>query len=225
MTFRRQWRLIFVIVSVFSGIAYADAVSEWVDLPSDTKSVLISTIKKEIEKRDSYFTQQEETANLISVDAEKGKEDAFYKNAIAAVSAEFSKSKKKRDDILAQFHVASTDFEEFQKNLDTVKATLANYDSQIFRFDQEIKTQQDSLTKWLKTEKQLETVVAVIYTKGLKDVAHDLELHADTISMPLMTERMGTYVHSITEVVNNIVIVDFIKAVNEGTAKWTAKNP
>lgn len=225
MKIRTLMARIFIIAVAFSGFAYAGTVSEWVGLSSDTKGSLVKTIKTEIEKRDSYFTQQEETDNLKSVDIEKAKEDAFYKNTIAAVTAEYNKSKKKRDDMSAQFQAVSTEFEDFQKNLDTVKATITNYDSQISRFEQDIKTQQESLKKWLKTEKQLETVVAVIYTKGLKDVAHDLEQQADALSMPLMAERMGTYVHSMTDVVNNVVIIDFIKAVNEGTAKWTGEEP
>jgi hypothetical protein len=36
---------------------------------------------------------------------------------------------------------------------------------------------------------------------------------------------MGTYIHSFTKVINNVLTEDFIRAVQEGTAKWDRKEP
>ncbi len=88
----------------------------------------------------------------------------------------------------------------------------------------DIKTQQDSLKKWLQTEKQGEAIVAVIYTRGFKDKEHDLESLADQASAALMAQHMGTYIQSFTRVIGNVLSIDFIRAIEEGTAKWNRKS-
>ncbi|MBI3813817.1 MAG: hypothetical protein HY279_05035, partial [Nitrospinae bacterium] len=159
------------------------------------------------------------------MEGERAREDSAYKDAIASLTAEFNRYKKERDDLTAQFQNSSTDFEGLQKNIKNMKNTIENYDNDITRFEQEIKTQKESFTKWLKTEKQGEAVVAVIYTRGFKDIAHELEKQADQISSPLMAEQMGTYVKSYTTVINSILVEDFIQTITEGTAKWNNEEP
>src|SRR3989338_10132664 len=205
---------LFVIVIVlfsFHVVVYSNPDSQRVTLSSDSKDAVKLIVKSEVDKKEGYSTPQEESANLRVVETEKSQEESSYKNAITGANAEFNKAKKRRDDLTAQFQTSSSEFEEFQKNINTIKATIENYDSQITRFDQDITTQQESLTKWLKTEKQGEAVVAVIYTRGFKDTAHELDKQADLISAPLMAEHMGVYVKSFTTVINNVMIEDFIK--------------
>ena len=102
---------------------------------------------------------------------------------------------------------------------------IENIDHQIARYQQDISARQESLKKWLMTEKQGEAVVAVIYTRGLRDTAHDLETRADQITAPLLARHMGTYIKSFTRVIDNVLTVDFIRAIEEGTAKWNREEP
>ena len=81
------------------------------------------------------------------------------------------------------------------------------------------------MTTWLKTEKQGEAIVAVIYTRGFKDSAHKLESQADKASAPLMARHMGTYVQSFTKVIDNVLTEDFIRTIEEGTAEWNREEP
>ncbi|MBM2837512.1 MAG: hypothetical protein HW415_137 [Deltaproteobacteria bacterium] len=214
-----------LLTGAFFGIVNAGPASEWVSLSSDAESELKQKIKSEVEKRDTFSTSQEESANLRTVEEEKSKEDSGYKSSIAALTVEFNKYKKDRDGLTTQFQAASTEFEELQKEFKNIKNAIENYDSQIVRYELDIKTQKESFTKWLKTEKQGEAVVAVIYTRGFKDVAHELEKQADTASAPLMAAQMGTYVKSYSTVINSVLVKDVIKGTEEGTAKWNGEEP
>ena len=205
--------------------AYAAPISTWVSLDSDSKSRLKKTIQSEVENREGYSTSEEDQSNLRLVEEEIGRETSAYKSAIASANREFVRSKKRRDDLTAQFQAASYDFEEFQKNIKTIRAGIENLNNQIGRYEQDIKTQQESLKKWLKTEKQGEALVAVIYTRGFKDKTHDLDGLADQVSAPLMAQHMGTYIQSFTKVIDNVLSADFIRAIEEGTAKWNNEEP
>ncbi|MCK7506862.1 MAG: hypothetical protein MZV70_24240 [Desulfobacterales bacterium] len=96
---------------------------------------------------------------------EKEREDSDYKNAIIVANREFIRSKKRRDDLTSQFHMASMDLDESAKGIKTIRATIENLDGQISRYEQDIKAQQESLKRWLQTEKQGEILVAVIYAR------------------------------------------------------------
>ncbi|MBI3600534.1 MAG: hypothetical protein HY097_07820 [Nitrospinae bacterium] len=217
--------LLFIALIFFCSNVYSNPLSEWIPLTTDSKNEVKQKIKTEVEKRESFSTPDEEAQNQKTVEGERAREDSAYKDAIASLTAEFNRYKKERDDLTAQFQNSSTDFEGLQKNIKNMKNTIENYDNDITRFEQEIKTQKESFTKWLKTEKQGEAVVAVIYTRGFKDIAHELEKQADQISSPLMAEQMGTYVKSYTTVINSILVEDFIQTITEGTAKWNNEEP
>ncbi len=115
--------------------------------------------------------------------------------------------------------------EEQQKNIKTIKAGIENLDSQVARYNQDTKAQQESLKKWLQTEKQGEALAAVIFTRGFKDKAHTLESMADRASAPLMAQYMGTYIQSFTKVIDSVLSIDFIRAIEDGTAKWNNEEP
>ena len=68
-------------------------------------------------------------------------------------------------------------------------------------------------------------MVAVIYTRGFKDKEHDLESLADQASATLTAQHMGTYIQSFTRVIDNVLSTDFIRAIEEGTAKWNQEEP
>ncbi|MFA5180055.1 MAG: hypothetical protein WC405_01940 [Syntrophales bacterium] len=199
--------------------------SRWVTLRSDAKGVVKGIIVSEVENREGFSSSMEEKANLNAVEEEKEKEDAAYKRAVTAANREFVRAKKRRDDLTTQFHTVSTELEEQQKNIKTITVGIDNLDSQIARYKQDIKTQQEALKKWLRIERQGEALAAVIFTQGFKDKAHTLESLADQASSPLMAQYMGTYIKSFTKVVDSAVFVDFIRAVEEGTAKWNNEEP
>jgi archaellum component FlaC len=199
--------------------------SRWVSLRSDAREQVKEIIRSEVEGREGFSTSQEEKANLNAVEDEKDREDTAYKNSIAAANKEFVRGKKRRDDITTQFQSVSTDMEEQQKNIKTIKTGIENLDSQVARYNLDIKAQQDALKKWLQTEKQGEALVAVIFTRGFKDKAHTLESMADRTSAPLMAQYMGTYIQSFTKVIDSVLSVDFIRAIEEGTAKWNNEEP
>jgi peptidoglycan hydrolase CwlO-like protein len=211
-----------VIYPVYSAQAL---LSNWITLRSDTTALVRDLIRSEVDKRDGFSTSQEERANLKAVEQEKDAEDGAYKKEISTANREFNRAKKKRDDLTSQFQAASIEFEEQQKNINTLKAGMENLDNQIARYNQDIKTQQDSLKKWLQTEKQGEALVAVIFTRGFKDTAHALETAADRESSPLMAQHMGAYIQSYSKVIDSVLSVDFIRAVEEGTAKWSNEEP
>ena len=206
-------------------MVYAEAISQWVLLKSENKNNVKETIMAEVDKRDGYSTPQEESATLRVINDEKAREDVAYKNAVAAAKAEFTKSKNKWDNLTSQFQSTSSEIEELQKDVNTLKAGIENSDSQIARYEQDIKIQKDALKKWLQTEKQGEALVAVIYTRGFKDTKHDLDSLADKLSAPAMVADMGVYINSYTKLVNNILTEDFIQAISQGTAKWNGEEP
>jgi hypothetical protein len=207
------------------GASTPAPLSRWVTLRSDAKGVVKDIIISEVENREGFSSSGEEKANLNAAEEEKEKEDAAYKRAVTAANREFVRAKKRRDDLTTQFHTVSTELEEQQKNIKTITVGIDNLDSQIARYKQDIKTQQEALKKWLRIERQGEALVAVIFTQGFKDKAHTLESLADQASAPLMAQYMGTYIKSFTKVVDSAVFVDFVRAVEEGTAKWNNEEP
>ncbi len=204
--------------------AYAES-SKWLQLDADSKERLRHIIQSDIERRRGFTTPEEARRNTDMVERERDKERSAYMAQIDAASADFKRTKKRLDDLSAQFQTASYDFEETKKNHDTMKAGIDNMDNSIARYQEDIRSQREALKKWLKTTKQGETLVAVIYTRGFMDSAHKLERLADQASAPLMAEHMGTYIQSFSKVVNNVLTGDFIRAVEEGTAKWNREEP
>jgi predicted nucleic acid-binding Zn-ribbon protein len=218
--------VILMVLLIFSSQAYsAQPVSKWVSLDSDLKNRIKRIIQSEVENRDGFSVQEDEILNTRMVEEERRKENAAYKSAIDSANREFARSRKRRDDLTAQYQTAAYDFEEFQKNVKTTRSSIENIDNQIARYEQDIKTQQDSLKKWLQTEKHGEAIVAVIYTRGFKDKEHDLESLADQASAALTAQLMGTYIQSFTRVIDNVLSTDFIRAIEEGTAKWNQEEP
>jgi len=232
--------LVILVFTVLAAFAYATekpqtdppkaalppiVLMRWVSLSSDAPDTVREIIRSEVDSRDGFSTTREEKANLKAVEDEKERDDADYKNSIITSNKEFVRAKKKRDDTTTQFQSSTTELEESAKGIKTIRATIENLDGQIDRYDQDIKTQQSSLKRWLVTEKQGEVLVAVIYTRGFKDSAHDLESSADQASAPLIAAHMGTFISSFTKVINNITDVDFIRATEEGTAKWNNEEP
>jgi len=201
------------------------ASQRWVTLSTDSRDTVREIIRSEVDSRESFSTRQEEKTNLKEVEDEKEREDSDYKNAIVSAKKDFVRAKKKRDDLTSQFQMVSTDLDESAKGIKTIRATIENLDGQIDRYEHDIKTQQTSLKRWLQTEKQGEILVAVIYTRGFRDSAHALEGKADVASAPLVAAHMGTYIQSFTKVINNVTSVDFIRATEEGTAKWNNEEP
>jgi len=231
---------ILVFLIAFTGAVFAAAKSQtqpppkqaeqqpslrWVTLSTDSRDTVREIIRSEVDSRESFSTKQEEKTNLKSVEDEKEREDSDYKNAIIGANREFVRSKKRRDDTTSQFQMVSTDLDEAAKGIKTVRSTIENLDGQIARYEQDTKAQQDSLKRWLQTEKQGEILVAVIYTRGFRDSAHALEAKADIASAPLIAAHMGTYIQSFTRAINNVATIDFIRATEEGTAKWNNEEP
>jgi hypothetical protein len=223
--FRISLIVIFILLLSLQVYSAPVPLSRWVSLRSDAREQVRETIRSEVDSREGYSTSQEEKANLRAVEREKDGEDTAYKNGVATANREFVRTKKRRDDFTTQFQAVSTDMEEQQKNIKTIRTGIENLDSQIARYNQDITAQQDALKKWLQTEKQGEALVAVIFTRGFKDKAHTLESMADRISAPLMAQYMGTYIQSFTKVIDSVLSVDFIRAVEEGTAKWNNEEP
>lgn len=223
--FRISMLTLFILFLSIQVLSASIPLSRWVSLRSDAREQVREIIRSEVDSREGFSTSQEEKANLNAVEDEKDREDTAYKNAIVSANREFVRGKKRRDDFTTQFQAVSTDMEEQQKNIKTIKTGIENLDSQVARYNQDIKAQQDSLKKWLQTEKQGEALVAVIFTRGFKDKAHTLESMADRASAPLMAQYMGTYIQSFTQVIDSVLSVDFIRAIEEGTAKWNNEEP
>jgi hypothetical protein len=200
-------------------------IQHWVSLSSDSRDSVREIILSEVDKRDGFSTLPEQKANIKAVEDEKEKEDTEYKRDIITANREFSRAKKKRDDATTQFQVSSTELDESGKGIKTIYATIENIENQIERYEQDINTQQASLKSWLQTEKHGEILVAVIYTRGFKDSAHDLESSADQASAPLIAQHMGTYITSFTKVIDNVIDIDFIRATESGIAKWNNEAP
>jgi len=219
--------LLFIVFLLLNNPGYSAPVplSSWMTLRSDAREDVKAIIRSEVDKREGFSSPAEEKANLNAVETEREKQDSGFKQAVANANKEFIAAKKRRDDLTTQFQAVSTDLEEQQKNIKTVKTGIENLDSQAARYTQDIRTQQEALKKWLQMEKQGEALVAVIYTQGFKDTAHTLESLGDQASAPLMAEYMGTYVESFTKVVNSVLAVDFIRTREEGTAKWNNEEP
>lgn len=222
----KSWLLVSFIFLVFTGRTMADIqASQWLQLDADSKERLRHLIQSDVESRRGFSTAAEDRLNTSMVQKERQKEISAYKAAIEAANSEFRRTKKRADDLTAQFQTASYDYEESKKNLENIRAGIENIDNSIARYKEDIRAQRSALTKWLKTSKQGEAIVAVLYTRGFMDSAHKLERQADEASAPLMAQHMGTYIKSFTKVVNNVLTGDFIRAVEEGSAKWNREEP
>lgn len=214
-----------IVMITLSAYAIQPPKLRWISLSSDSRDIVHEIIRSEVDNREVFSTLQEDRAEQKAIEREKEIEDAEYKSSISAASREFVRAKKKRDDMTAQFQMSSTEYEESAKGTKTIRATIENLDSQISRYEQDITSQRDSLKRWLKTEKQGDVLVAVVYTRGFKDSAHELESAADRASAPLIAQHMGTYVQSFTKVINNMVDIDFIRTTEQGTGKWNNEEP
>jgi hypothetical protein len=221
---KRIW-VLFVLLMAGPALAAPVVLSRWVTLRSDERGTVREIIRSEVDKREGFSTSQEERANLNSAEEEKERDDAAYKRGIVNANREFVRAKKKRDDLTSRYQAVFSESEEQLKNVRTIRAGIDNLDSQVARYNQDIQAQQEALKKWLQAEKQGEAVVAVLFTRGFKDKAHTLEALADQASAPLMAQHMGTYIQSTTKVINAVLSADFIRAVEEGTAKWNNEEP
>jgi peptidoglycan hydrolase CwlO-like protein len=219
--------LLTILALLFASQSYSAQIplSRWMPLRSDATEEVKKIISSEVDKQDGYSLPQEEKANVDAVETERGTDDAAYKKTIANANKEFVQAKKRRDDLTAQFQAISIDLEEQQKGMKTIRTGLENLDSQILRYNQDIRVQQEALKKWLQTEKQGEALTAVIFTRGFKDDARSLENMSDQASVLKMTKFMGTYIQSFTEVINVTLSSDFIRSVEEGTVKWNNEEP
>ena len=226
-TVGKSWLPVFLLLLlVFAAQALAEIqASRWLQLDADSKERLRRLIQSDVESRRGFSTAEEDRLNTSLVQEERQKEISAYKAAIDAANSEFRRTKKRSDDLTAQFQTASYDYEESKKNVENIRAGIENIDNSIARYQEDIRTQRSALGKWLKTSKQGEAIVAVIYTRGFMDSAHKLERQADEASAPLMAQHMGTYIQSFTKVVNNVLTGDFIRAVEEGSAKWNREEP
>jgi len=216
---------LFLVLLFTRGYSADIPFSRWMALQSDNREQVKAIIRSEVDRRDGYSTAEESKANLKDIETEKDKAEIEYKAAINTAKKEFIRAKKNRDEITTQYQAAFTELEELQKNLKTIRTGIENLNNQIARYSQDIETQQQSLKKWLQTEKQGEAIVATIFTRGFKDKAHELEGLADRASAPVMAQHMGTYIQSFTKTANAAVIEDFIRAIEEGTAKWNNDEP
>ena len=151
------------LILITTLVYAAPPLLRWVSLSTDSRDTVREIIRSEVDSREGFSTSQEERTNLKAVEEEKERDDAEYKNAIIAANKEFIRSKKKRDEITTEFQASSTELDEAAKAVKTARVTNENLDAQIDRFEQDIKTQKDSLKKWLQSEKQGEILVAVIY--------------------------------------------------------------
>ncbi len=215
-----------LILLLLVKYVHADTeVSKWLQLNTDSRGSISQLIKSDVERRRGFSTVEEDRINTSMVEEERQKENSAYKAAIDKANSEFRRTKKRADNLKAQFQTSSYDFEETKKNVDNIKAGIKNIDNLLMHYQQDIHAQQRTLSKWLKTTKQGEAVVASIYNRGFMNSAHQLERLADEASAPLMAKQMGDYIHSFTKVVNGVMIGDFIKEVEEGTAKWNSISP
>lgn len=222
----RKWvPVVFVLLLAVPVLAASVPLSHWVTLRSDDAGAVRESIRSEVDKREGFSTSQEERANLKSAEEEKERDDSTYKKGVSNANREFVRAKKKRDDLTSRYQAVFSEREEQQKNVRTTRTGIENLDSQVARYNQDIQAQQASLKKWLQTEKQGEAAVAVLFTRGFKDKAHTLEALADQASAPLMAQYMGTYIQSFSKVINTVLSVDFIRAIEEGTAKWNNEEP
>jgi len=222
-TMKSMLFLVVLMIATQSGAATAK--SKWVSLDADSKNRLMKIVRSEVDSREGYSTLEEDRLNTQMVEAEKQKEMSAYKASINTANSEFVRTKKRRDDLMTQYQTAAYDFEELKKSHDNIQTSITNINNQIARYQRDIEAQRESLTTWLKTEKQGEAIVAVIYTRGFKDSAHELESQADRASAPLMARHMGTYVQSFTKVIDNVLTEDFIRTIEEGTAEWNREQP
>jgi hypothetical protein len=114
--FRIPLMIVFILLLALEGYSAKVPLSRWMSLRSDAKEQVREIIRSEVDSREGFSTPQEEKANLNTVENEKEAEDAGYKKAIAAANREFSRAKKRRDDVTTQFQAVSTELEDQQKN-------------------------------------------------------------------------------------------------------------
>ncbi len=204
--------------------AFATPAGRWVELPSDSKETVRDIIQAEV-NRHGFSTQQEDNDNTRGVEEEKSQTDSESAQAAYEADAGFKSARARRDALTAQYQRKAGEAEEAEKNIKNIGNTLGNLDSSLLRYESDLAAQQESMKKRMKEMKQGEVVVATIYRIGFKDKKHDLEKLADMVSSPLMSEYMGVFIRSFTEVVNDRVIADYINSIAYGTQRWISENP
>jgi len=219
------------LLLLWVGVVWASVpTGRWVTVQSDQRDAVRQMVKTEVNReleqnKNAYTVPVQGDANLRAVEVEKAALDLSYRDGVDAAEQTFRAAKKQRDSHTALYQTASADLEDLQKQVGYIQTSMENLESSIARWRQDIRAQEESFTKWLKTEKQGEAVVAIIYLKGPRDAIHELNRQADIAAMPLMAAQMGTFIKSFTKVVNNTVVLDSIRAVEEGTATPTRDEP
>lgn len=209
-------------------VSHAPAVpltSQWVPLTTDSPDRVRSVIASEVEKVAGYSTTEESDASNRLLMDEKEREDNASREALAELETRFRQAKRTRDSASSSFSEKSAEYEDSRKNLQESVTALQNQESRIALCQKEIVSQQEHLKKYLRTEKQGEALVAVIYTQGIRDALHQLNRRADEISAPELANLMGTSIQSSTEVIGGVLSRDFIRSVTEGTAKPANEEP
>jgi WD40 repeat protein len=209
-------------------IGHAPAVplsSQWIPLTTDSPARVRSVIASEVEKVTGYATTEESDASNRLLMDEKEREDNASREALAELETRFRQAKRTRDGASSSFSEKSAEYEDSRKNLQESVTALQNQESRIALCQKEIVSQQEHLKKYLKSEKQGEALVAVIYTQGMRDALHQLNRRADEISAPELAQLMGSSIQSSTEVIGGVLSSDFIRSVTEGTAKPANEEP
>ena len=223
--FKLSLALIFILATAYT---YADSLQpRWVSLSTDSRDTVREIIRSEVENREGFSTRSEEKANLKAVEDEKEREDADYKKCNCrrqqGIYPRQEKTGRYYNTVSMQLPPSWTNPPKASrqsapptKNLGRTDLSLSNKTSRLRKIP---------LNDGSNRKKQGEALAAVIYTRGFKDSVHNLENAADKASAPLIAQHMGTYIQSFTRVFNNITTIDFIRATEEGTAKWNNEVP
>jgi WD40 repeat protein len=210
------------------SVGHAPAVplsSQWIPLTTDSPDRVRSVIASEVEKVVGYATTDESDASNRLLMDEKEREDNASRETLAELENRFRQAKRTRDSASSSFSEKSAEYEDSRKNFQESGTALQNMESRIALCQKEIVSQQEHLKKYLRTEKQGEALVAVIYTQGIRDALYQLNRRADELSAPELANLMGTSIQSSTEVIGGVLSRDFIRSVTEGTAKPANEEP
>ncbi len=138
---------VFILFLLVEHVHADTEVSKWLRLDTGSNAIISQLIKSDIERRRGFSTVKEDQINTSMVEEERQKENSAYKAAIDTANSEFRRTKKRADDLKAQFQTSSYDFEETKKNVANIKAGIKNIDDLLVRYQQDIQTQHQTLSK------------------------------------------------------------------------------
>ena len=210
------WLLVLLVLLRVAGGAEAAEPGAWIALRDDTAPAARAILEKEIRG----FTIAEETEKGVR-DAQ-GEAERLRRDCAAGLERvdEALKQKKERYDTAArEYEAGARAHDEAAKAVQATSKEIENRESEVRRAEEEIRAQKGALVSWLATAKQDEVLAAAVFRQGIDTPLREAVAQCDACAGPLLAERLGVTVHSVSRYVQGLLDADSLTIQASGTFK------